>query len=128
MMQLAGTYVTILYDRSKKAKHPMIAIPEDGRRSVLFEPVFTCVYNQKTQTLIVDDLIAMNGTVIHQQTPSTGSCGPRYDTQSVSSGYASTASQGGVRKYFAYSQLGECLDLVKMLDYPSIGVSIKPSE
>jgi hypothetical protein len=32
-----------------------------------------------------------------------------------------------VRKYFAYSQLAECL-VGENLDYPSIGVSIKPVE
>jgi hypothetical protein len=125
MMQLAGTYVTILYDRSKKAEHPMIAIPM--RKKCTAEPVFTCVYNQKTQTLIVDDLIAMNGTVIHQQTPSDPG-GPRYDTQSVSSGYASTTSQGGSPEIFRVLAARRVSGSAKMLDYPSIGVSIKPSE
>jgi hypothetical protein len=31
------------------------------------EPVLTCVFNRKTQTLIVDDLISMNGAVLHHQ-------------------------------------------------------------
>ena len=130
MMQLAGTYVTILYDRSKKAKHPMMVIPMRMTEEVYCsEPVFTCVFNQKTRTLIVDDLIAMNGTVIYQQNSYDRILAVhdmihnlyRPDTHLL-------PMKVEVRKYFAYSQLGECLDLAKLLDYPSVGVSIKPSE
>jgi hypothetical protein len=64
---MAGGYVSILFDRNK-AGFPMMAIPLRMDEEVYCsEPVLTCVFNRKTQTLIVDDLISMNGAVLHHQ-------------------------------------------------------------
>jgi hypothetical protein len=111
MMQLAGTLWPSFTTGARRPNTHDSHTHED-ERSVPPEPVFTCVYNQKTQTLIVDDLIAMNGTVIHQQNLRPDPRSTIWYT-SVSSGCMHLPLKVEVRKYFAYSQLGECLDLVK---------------
>lgn len=130
MMKLAGTYVTILYDRGRKATNPILVLPmrlhEEVYRS---EPVFTCVFNRLTRTLIVDDMVSMNGTALANQ----------YANDRIMAVHDMLHNMYRpdvhllplkieVRRYYAYSQLDECLDLCKRLQYPSVGVGIKPLE
>ena len=122
--------MSILYDRSRNARYPILILPLRMDEQVyISEPVFTCIFNRKSCTLIVDDLVAMNGVVLNNQ--------PAYDRilavhDMIHNLYRPDhhllPMKIEVRRYFAYSQLGECLDMYKKLEYPSKGISVKPTE
>jgi hypothetical protein len=130
MLTIAGTYVSVLCDRGANPKHAMLAIPLRMDEEVyLAQPVFTCTFSARHRTLVVDDLVSMNGVVLVDQHVGNRVLAVHDMMHNLyRPDFHLLPLRIEVRRYFGYSQLAECVDLAKALPYPSVGVSIKPAE